>query len=197
VSLAALYLTVLQPASILLEYADEGQPGVRGPDFTGAMLSFPQRLTIAVFAANVGNHGGVLTRIEVNDLVYEGTDPPLWTWVAETGQNPPGGCEAGDVLPGNVTAQLGGDPLTTPEEVADRLRGLTSIRVTVRWTFVRTTDPMKALLTRRTTSEPVTRSFDLTLDCLPYRREVLTHWRHRKDTHYLIERAGATVEELG
>lgn len=199
VSLATIYVTALQPADIILEYADEEQPVVRGPGFAGPVLHYPQSITIPVFAANVGNHGGVMIKIEVCDLVYEGADPPVWTGVGPTTHIPPCGYEAGDVKPGIVQAQLVGDPLTTPEQGAERVRGLTSIRVTVRWTFLRTPGPLKSLWRKlshlpQPGSEAITRSFDVSLDCRAYKAEVLAHWRHWKEFHHLVELAGGRIE---
>jgi len=187
VSFVTLYLTVLRRADIRIDFVEEGQPVIRGPGFSGPVLSLPQSITVPVFAANLGAHGGLLAKVELADLTYEGADPPLWTTIGVNSYVPPRGYEAGDVKPANLTAQLHGDPINTPQEGAERVRGLTSVRLTIRWTFLRTPGPLTALVRRTGASEPVTRSFEISLDCRPYHDEVLAHWRHRKEWHSLLE----------
>lgn len=181
VSVASLYLTSLRPAEIEVDYVPTAGE-LEGGGFNGPFPQ-PTDLVLALVVSNAGAHGGLLQELYLDDFSYAGDEPAYWLGVAQGApyaQRTTGGIhlpialEAGDVETLFLHAQLqpaGGYSADDPTPLARQLRGLTSIRLRIRWTVVRTA----GLVRRRRETTRQWRAIEI--DCSTYRQTVIDLWR--------------------
>jgi hypothetical protein len=202
ISFISLYLTTLRPAQIEVDHVPHVDE-LQVPGTAAELPSGPTRLQLIVFISNEGAHGGLLKELHVTDFTYLGADPPLWISVLRadlyTGGfevallKMPLELEAGDAKTVFVKAELqpaGGYSEGDATQLAEQLRGLTAIRVSVQWTFVRTAGLLSWRFLpgriRRPRRKTIRRSIPVEIDGSRYRSQLLDHWRTRKDwSHYV------------
>jgi hypothetical protein len=204
VSYAALYLTSLSPAEIEVDHVR------RAGDLASDSFSGPHprshELRLAVFISNTGARGGLLEEIRVADFEWLGDGDPYWVRFsrshltqAHRAVETPTALEAGDVETAVLFAELqpaGG----SVEDQAAQLSGMTSIAVTIHWTFVRTRGlPVRWRLVPerfKRVREHVQRSARVEVDATEYRTQTIEYWRSAGFSH-LIELAQQRGQQSG
>ena len=148
----------------------------------------PARLHIALFVANTGSTGTVLTDLW---LTYkeENVLPRVWSqWFGNLklgGVEPPAAFERDDARSAAVERQLAwrtehpGETMDA-EELAWNMRGLRSLTVTVHWTFKR-----RKLFGRE--HESVTRQLPIVVDVEPFRAHLIEFWSAYTGREHLAE----------
>ena len=199
VSAAALYLTSLAAADIEVDHVPRNDE-VRSGTFSGA---FPQDhyLQLAVFISNTGARAGILEELRVADLEWhgDGDRDPFWTRIWRTGGvTLPTAFEGGDV----ETAILGADLLPAGGDIeaqAAQLGGMRRLRVTVRWSFVRTRGlPVRWRVVPKRwkrTREHVARSRAVEVDATSYRDATIQHWMQGGFPHLVALAEGKTADD--
>jgi hypothetical protein len=202
-SVISFYMASLSPAEIEIDHIPRGEDELPSGAFSGP---HPQsnELILAAFISNVGARGGLLDDVRVTALEWLGGGESFWIDVESTAlfREPrrdalvaiklPLAFEAGDVNAAFLMAYLQQAPLG-PEDQARRIGTMTSVAVTIRWAFFRTSGlPVRWRIVPdrfKRSRERVERSTRVEVDVFAYRTRTIEYWRGVPQYVHLAELA--------